>query len=75
MPGHRSESFQVLDPGQPRAFPNAPRGGYPPRELDGDCPWRMSQCTRSKSSAMVKIGTGVLLVLLAFLVARVLMSR
>lgn len=74
MPGHRSESFHVFDPGRPRAFPNAPKGGYPPRDLDGDCPWRMSQSTRRKSSVL-RIGTWVLLVLLAFLVARVLMSR
>lgn len=74
MPGHRSESFHVLDPGQARAVPNAPRGGYPPLDLDGDCPWRLSPCTR-RISAAVTIGTWVLLGLLAFLVARVLMSR
>lgn len=74
MPSHRSESFDVLDLGQPRGFPNAPRGAYPPLELDADCPWRRSQATR-RTSATVKIGTWVLLGLLAFLVARVLMSR
>ncbi|HKV98775.1 MAG TPA: hypothetical protein VJN96_03065 [Vicinamibacterales bacterium] len=74
MPDHRQEAFPILDRGQQRAFPTAPRGGYLPLDLDDDCPWRMSQSTRRKS-ATVKIGTWVLLGLLAFLVARVLMSR
>jgi hypothetical protein len=73
MYDHQPAPIAVLDT-YPRAFPNAPRGAYAPLALDADCPWRIRQSTR-RTSAAVKIGTWVLLGLLAFLVTRVLMSR
>lgn len=70
----RPASFAPLDTARARAIPNAPRGGYPPPDLDADCPWRVWQPTCRKNAA-VSIGTWVLLGLLAFLVSRVLMTR
>lgn len=74
MQGYSSAFAWVPNAIRPRALPMGPLGGYPPVDLDADCPWRMAQCAR-RTSAAVNIGIWVLLVMSALLVSRLLMWR
>lgn len=73
MQNHSPAFTWVPNAVRPRALPMPPLGGYPPVDLDADCPWRMSQSTR-RTSVAVTIGIWVLLAMFALLVSRVLMG-